>query len=363
MSGGQYGRGKAPERECMKLVQWPKKDRELWTSALTAGDLFDEGGARANHRPDSNRSTEKGYGRWLTFLRIRGDLDPHVPPTDRITPEQVRAYIAALQDLGNGSQTVLGRLQTLGDMAALFAPERDWGFINRVASKIRARHVPARDKRVGLQLSDALFGLGLDLMEQAASANTPRRRATLYRDGLLIAFEALVPLRRKNLAQFRLSVSLIKIGPNWIIAFPGEDMKNHDPRDDVWPDILVPHLEHYLAAHRPFLAGCTGRWTSDPEDALWLSTDGSALTQMAIYDRIRKHTEQAFGTAMNPHRFRDAAATTLAIAAPAHVRAAAAILGHRDLSTSQKTYQQKETLKAHKQYADEVAKRRRKHRR
>jgi hypothetical protein len=71
------------------------------------------------------------------------------------------------------------------------------------------------DKRVGLQLSDTLFGLGLDLMEQARSATTPRRGATLDRDGLIIAFAALVPLRRKNLAQLRIGVSLTKVGPTW----------------------------------------------------------------------------------------------------------------------------------------------------
>ena len=58
-------------------------------------------------------------------------------------------------------------------------------------------------------------------------------------------------------------------------------------------------------------------------EALWVSSRGSALTEMAIYLRIREHTQKAFGQAINPHLFRDAAATTLAIADPAHVRVAA----------------------------------------
>ena len=34
MSGGPYGRGKAPERACLKLESWPEKDRALWLRRL-----------------------------------------------------------------------------------------------------------------------------------------------------------------------------------------------------------------------------------------------------------------------------------------------------------------------------------------
>ena len=38
----------------------------------------------------------------------------------------------------------------------------------------------------------------------------------------------------------------------------------------------------------------SGRWTRPVEGALWVSTDGSPMTQMAIYDRIRAQTKQQF---------------------------------------------------------------------
>ena len=50
MSGGPYGRGKAPERDCLKLALWPTEDRKRWELALEPGDYFDDTkGARANH--------------------------------------------------------------------------------------------------------------------------------------------------------------------------------------------------------------------------------------------------------------------------------------------------------------------------
>jgi integrase len=95
-----------------------------------------------------------------------------------------------------------------------------------------------------------------------------------------------------------------------------------------------------------------GRWSKSVDNFLWVSSDGSPMTQISIYDRIRKHTAEAFGVAINPHLFRDAAATTLAIADPEHVRVAAPLLGHRTFTTTERHYQQAKTLEAHRAYVD-----------
>ncbi len=75
------------------------------------------------------------------------------------------------------------------------------------------------------------------------------------------------------------------------------------------------------------------------------------MTEIAIYDTIRKRTKAAFGTAINPHLFRDEAATALAIHDPAHVRSAAPLLGHRRLSTTERYYQQAQSLEAQREFA------------
>jgi hypothetical protein len=80
------------------------------------------------------------------------------------------------------------------------------------------------------------------------------------------------------------------------------------------------------------------------------SAVGSPMTAIAIYDRIRKHTREAFGTVLNPHLFRDAAATTLAIADPENVRVAAPLLGHRTFTRTERYYQQAKSFEAHRQY-------------
>jgi hypothetical protein len=117
--------------------------------------------------------------------------------------------------------------------------------------------------------------------------------------------------------------NLIGVADSWLIALDAGETKTHATLEIMWPDALLDPLTIYLAVHRPLLSSIPGRWSKPIGNALWVSSDGSPMTEMAIYDRIRKHTAEAFGAAINPHLFRDAAATTLAIEDPAHVRVAA----------------------------------------
>jgi integrase/recombinase XerD len=356
MSGGLYGRGKAPKRACLKLALWPQADADRWRSACAASDLLtlDDSGARSAHSAASNRKAESGYGRWLTFVSMREPDVLSCSPEARITPARVRAYVGELQALGNASGTILARLQELGEVAKVMGPALNWGFINRIAAKIRARHRPLRDKG-NLRLSEELLDLGLRLIDEAAHKSlTQRQTATLHRDGLLIAFLSLVPLRRKNLAHLTLGVNLIAIDGSWLLVLEEAETKTHQLHEALWPDDLVAPLRLYLESHRPHLASLEGRWTKPVGDLLWVSCDGSPMTEMAIYDRIRVHTKEAFGAALNPHLFRDAAATTLAIADPEHVRVAAPLLGHRTFATTEKYYQQATAMQAHRAYVAAV---------
>jgi integrase/recombinase XerD len=353
MSGGPYGRGKAPERQCLKLHDWPDADRQLWEAATRPSDLLDpETGARSSHAAKTNAKAEKGYGRWLTFL---GTSDPQALaelPAERITPARVRAYIETLQALGNATGTILARLQELGEVARVLDPCRDWGFINRLASRIRAAHQPARAK-TQLKLSDDLLDLGRKLVAEAET-NIGLDAAILHRDGLLIGFLSLLPLRRKNVAALELGKNLISTAGSWSLVLTAEDTKTHRHLELPVPDLLTALLIPYLDIHRSVLLSRTGRWTRPAGQALWISKDGSPMTEITLYDRIRARTEAAFGLPLNPHLLRDAAATTLAIADPAHVRVAAPLLGHASFATTEKYYQQATAMSAHRQYIDAI---------
>jgi integrase/recombinase XerD len=353
MSGGPYGRGKAPERACLKLKDWPDEDRRLWQAACKPGDLLaGEEGARADHAIASNRKAERGYGRWLTFLQMTDPGGLAEAPALRVTPDRVRRYVDSLICLNNSTATILARLQELGEVARIMGPNLSWTFINALGSRIRARHKPLRDKR-NLKLSDELLDLGLSLIDKATVA-AGLEAAILHRDGLMIALLALVPLRRRNFAGLRLDRNLVEINGSWLISLDACETKTHAPLEILWPGELVGPLGTYLNVHRPLLSATNRRWAKPIDNALWVSSHGSPMTEMAIYDRIRKHTRLAFGAAINPHLFRDAAATTLAIADPAHVRVAAPLLGHRTFTTTERFYQQAQSFDAHRAYVGAI---------
>jgi integrase/recombinase XerD len=356
MSGGLYGRGKAPERECLKLEFWPPQDRQIWEWAIEPADYFDDKkGARANHSKKSNEGTVKGYGRFLTYLHFNDKEALKLPPGDRITPERVKAYVLHLASIGNSSQTILGRLQALLDVAKLIDPTRDWHFINDRASRVRARHKPVRNKK-DIKLSDDLLALGFKLIAEAGSYEG-WEAAILFRDGLMIAFLALIPVRRRNIADLILDENLVSIDGRWIVVYDETETKTHEPHEALLPDILVGPLEIYLKIHRPCLLSRRGRWWRDPKNGLWISKDGSAMTEDGIANRITSRTYDEFGKSMSLHNFRHAAATTMAIADPERVRIAAPLLGHRTFSTTETYYQQAQTLEAHREYVETIFRR------
>lgn len=65
---------------------------------------------------------------------------------------------------------------------------------------------------------------------------------------------------------------------------------------------------------------------------------------------MTRRTQAAFGKAIHPHLARDIAVTTLACADPLHARAAAPLLGHTSLVTTERHYQQAHGLDAQRRY-------------
>jgi integrase/recombinase XerD len=333
----------AAERRCKPIEQWPQRDQQGWQAALQAGDLLEEGGCRAGHSRFSNRAMVKGYGRWLAWLDARGLLDDQAVPGDRITPDRVRTYVADLE-AENASGTVIARLIELKIMATIMAPARDWSWIYRRASLIRARHKPARPKRHRFVHIERLLNLGLDLMAEANKETTRLRRFKTYRDGLMIAVLACRPLRLRNLTGLILGRTLVQRSEVWWIQIPAAETKTKNAIELPWPDILVPHLETYLADHRSAIAALRGTGTAS--DALWLSMHGLPMNANAIYIRIVSRTREGLGQAINPHLFRDCAATSIAIDDPAHVGIASRLLGHRTGSTTERYYNQARGVEA-----------------
>lgn len=364
-----------PERRCRPLHLWPEDDRLAWAAALRPGDALDPGGPASRWAPTTRALAIAGYSRWLAWLDRTGELDPTLPPARQVTPRRVREFVAALRK-ANAPNTVLFRIQSLAQAAGALAPETDWTWLWDLARRLRATALPARLKRLRLVGSDELFALGLQLMAAAEQdKDIPAwRRAVRYRDGLMIAVLAARPLRLKNFAAIEIGRHLVRHGERYRLLFLKAEMKTCQALELPFPEQVRSHLECYLSHHRPRLCERQRRQRSgafqkgpqgsgdvaEPSANLWVSSAGSFLSANAIYYRIVQLTRAKFGQPVNPHLFRDCAATSIASMDPERVRITTSVLGHARLATSERAYNHAKALEATRQYQDRIMALRRK---
>jgi integrase len=327
------------KRNALPLADWPAADQAAWQRAVTPASLLDndDAGRAAAWRPVSRQAVAQSYGVWLTFL-LRRDGQLTDDPVARLRPEHVQSFVVALRE-GRSWRTVGSALNHLGMAAAVMFPGEDWGWLRTMSSRARARATPSHDKAARLTRPHTLLQLGQALMDEAATTRGAYFAAARYRDGLMVALLALLPLRRRNLMQLRLGKELRQRAGRWVIAIPGEQVKNHQPIAMPLPDALAPALEGYLARHRPvLLARGSAQASNTLTSALWLNTGGTPLADAQAWKIITTHTRQRLGVAVNPHLFRDCAASFLGDVDPEQVRLAAPLLGHASFATTERHY-------------------------
>ncbi len=320
-----------------------------------AGEVFEDGGAAAHWSRRTRAKVCDGYGRWLGWLKAQHVLDPSTAPGKRVTRERLKLYLDDLARF-NAPFTLHCRTQELHMALRAIAPNTDWIWLAHVVTALRARATPSRNKRARLKPAGELEALGRRLMAEAeAILGAPLKRAVIYRDGLMIALLARRPLRLKNFAALAIDRHLVRIGSTWSIRIDAEEMKNKRRFDAAFPEALVGQLERYLAEYRPMLLSRGGRQAVPDLDALWISEIGTAIGESPIHHRIRKHTKAAFGKAIPPHWFRDAATTTIATDDPVHARSAINILGDASLEIAERHYNQAQGLEAGRRHARVIA--------
>lgn len=202
-----------------------------------------------------------------------------------------------------GSGGVFNDIKQLYDALRVMAPDHDWSWLKILVWRLH-RQVTPKAKKHRMVSATRLLDLGLGLME-TADLDRPdpgHHQALQYRDGLLIALLILRPLRRRTLAAITLGETLLRTGDGYALVFGPEHCKNKRPLEFPWPEVILPQLEHYLAAVRPLFPG------ADEHQGLWASCKGRAMTEGALYKQLGKRTSAAFGEPINLHLFRDIAA-------------------------------------------------------
>ncbi len=335
-----------PARRCLKVDAWPPADRRAWQFMLREGHVLDGRGPAAHWSPATRHKNRRGYGRWLTFFSSQDDIDPGQHPADRVTRQAVQHYLSLLQEQCLAPYTIVARIDELRAVISVMAPDRDLLWLTELVTRLRRQAKPATNKRSRLVPSADLFDWGLGCMDAVESDDDgdPCLSAVRYRDGLMIALLAIRPLRVSNMASIRIGHHLVRYGQSWLLVFEAHEVKNRRPLELPFPDNLTPYLDRYLEHWRPVLVG------GQELDRLWVTRYGRPMNGKAVHRRITKVTNRAFGWPLNPHLFRDCAATFVAIEDPEHVRISAPLLGHSNLSTTERYYNQAQSVEAGRAY-------------
>ena len=314
---------------------WPDEDRPRWIVAFEPSDIFDDARSGAHLAAATKVGLRTAYARYLGFLITEDPARLRLPPDGRVDRESIRAFVEHLRRSCRDT-AVVSTLHSLRLFLGLICAEKDWSWLRIIAKRIAAQATPRSNPSQGVT-SAMLFALGLQLMAEAENSarvagQITKEAALTYRDGLIIALLAAVPLRKRTLAALTIDQHLVKIGDDWLLDIPSADTKTHRPLEFPVPLALCECINLYLADFRGAIMG------ANTHQGLWPSAKGHPMSGGAIYDAVRRRTIARLGSPINLHRFRGAAGNLWSISDPMNVRGVKDLLGHTDFGTTERHY-------------------------
>jgi integrase len=229
------------------------------------------------------------------------------------------------------SVTVYGSIYKLRRSAELLAPDKDFSWLKEIEQALEWDMRPA-SKRDRIVDSDRIVRAGLTLMrETEENPNFSKfRRRLQYRNGLMIALLAFLPLRLRNFAALRIGTTLVQIEDQWQIVIPARETKSGRAEQRKVPNLLQPCLTRYIDAYRRPLR---------PEDkGLGVSGTDRPLSYNGCERIITETTRKMLGVPISPHLFRACAASMAYLHAGDQPYLAAGILQHTDPSVTESHY-------------------------
>lgn len=337
-------------RRALAFNEWPDEDQRLWITATQDGDLFTDAGTAAHWRPATRKSYRFAYGRWLRFLSCRKATLLDQTPVDRLTRGIILNYVDLLNEQQLNPTTIWGYVNELNNVAYRLMPESNWHWLRHIANRLHLVVRPRTYLESQLVPIQSLYQLGIDLTDQSESKK-PRRPSCVhidYRDGLMIALLASIPVRLQNFGNIIIGQHLIKSQDGYLLIFPEDEVKNDQYIEVEMYEPLIPLLERYLAHHRPQLLGDRN------SEYLWVSKIGKRLKPNHVSERITKVTKRELGKSITPHMFRHCAATSIAETSPELARIIKPLLAHTTNQTQERYYNRASILKASQRHIDAI---------
>lgn len=330
----------------LPIAEWPSAERTAWETACRPGIRLKGGGTASHLRPVTQHTLAKRFGLFLDFVARSNKLVQEAEAGGHVTPELIEPYVEELKRRVS-SVTVYGSIQKLRRFTQLTAPKRDLGWLIEIERELLSVMQP-KSKWGRIVLAEVTIEAALTLIAEAETAKKRPQltKARMVRDGLMIALLAHYPIRIKNYAALSIGRSLVKIDKVWWIILTAAETKEKKTDERPIEDYLGDMIDKYIKIYRPILA--RGK---DPGSALWLARDGQPMAQCSVGETITETTRATLGVPINPHMFRAAAVTSVAIHAGDKPHVGSALLHHTHPAVTQENYNRASCISAAKAYS------------
>lgn len=340
------------ERTSLPLTDWPDQDGRLWQAATEEGRYFQKAGKASFWAEPTKRQVQKGYAKWLWYVQKRGVLDQLALPSERICEDHLRGYLAELERQGLASVTIASRITDLTEAIRVMEPKADLALLRDLCARLTARAVPSRKKAERIRPPSEIWeAAAAEMWSIRSEGILTVQSASRFRDAMSVAFLIWSPIRLSNLQSLTIGETITFAGNLWRCSFAAHQMKDKTPLN-----FYLPQDEEYRALMQLYLRRYRQKLLRKPElpiDAplpsggpLWVSTRAEAMSGQSLYYGCKRCTKATLGSAINPHLFRDCAASALTVDKPEYVLAAARILNHNQLSTTLTHYEHASMIQA-----------------
>ncbi len=318
----------------LSVAQWPAPIRKRWLEATTEGDVLFDGGAASHWRAKTRHTNAQAFGQFIRFMQEHSLLESEDLCPDCLKEPALRHFVDQLRNRV-APASALSLLRRTSAVLRLLYPELDRSLLKLAITRLD-HTAKANGKALSVLPSpDELLLVGLDLMGswQDRAVHDRRINAADYRNGLIIAFLALRPIRLGNLAQMQIGRHIDLATQPVRVAFEDFEVKGRKMLAFDWPKELEEQLGFYLSDIRPMLV-------HHPRvlRAMWPSLHNRPMNESGIYTAIAKATRSRLGYKVTPHIFRDSAATFISELVPERAHLAAGVLQHASFKTTRAHY-------------------------
>ena len=343
---------KPGDRWCLNHAEWPADDRAAWLRAHRG--MSDDGldNPAVNWSGATTRKHEYAYGRYLGWLQRKGLDDAGETVEARITPARFGEYCKHLK-AAVSPVSVAVLVCGLTSAVRALSPDTNWYWLGHRSHRLKLRAKPSREKRHAMRPTAELFAFGKTVMDKEdVTKSTGVAAALRYQSGFAIALLAARPLRIRNFQAITIGESLRWDGSAYWLTFSTADTKTRTAIDEPFPSELRPYLEAFLKTWRRVLLRQASKfgYRSD-HGRLWVGRNGAPMKESTLRQMVERYTEKQFGTALWPHLFRDCLLTSIAMDQPDLLESSAVFLGHSNLDTGQKHYNQARMVDASRRFA------------